>query len=244
MTYRFLRRTAGLLGLQALCVPLCHAALMGYTNQSDFLTAISSGYSAPHVTNFESVAGGTIIPSGTTVEGTTFTYSLGTDANGNPVQMQVGPATDFSFDTTSSPNYLGTTADGGFLSGDQFTMTFAQPVLAVGLFVISGGSNLDGDYTLSITQGSVGSSALTDSTFGTLGDGGNVYFLGLVESDPSKTFTSAAFSSVGGLGVPFNVDDITTAAAAASNPVPDEASTCGLLLVTFAGLIALRRRLS
>jgi len=34
--------------------------------------------------------------------------------------MQVGS----TFDTTSTPNYLGTTGDDAFLSGDQFTMMF------------------------------------------------------------------------------------------------------------------------
>ena len=233
MTMNFIHRAAGLLGLLALCFSPCRAITTGFTNQADYVSALSSGFSSLPMLNFDGLASGTLIPSGAATQGITFTYSLA----GGWV-MQVGS----TFNTTSGNQYLGTTGDDAFLSGDQFTMTFAQPVLAVGLFVISGGNNIAGDYTLSTALGSVASSGSTDSTFGTLGDGGNVYFLGLVESDPTKSFTSATFSSMGGLGVPFNIDDIATAKAKSRNAVPDEASTCAMLLGACAGLIALRRR--
>jgi hypothetical protein len=227
---------AGCLGLQALLAPLGVAQVNSFTNVADFDTAISSGFSAPQVTNFDSVASGTLIASGSAVEGTTFTYDLG----GGAFEMQVGPAGGFDFDTTSEPNYLGTTGDDSFLSGDAFTMTFAQPEQAVGLFVISGGDNLDGDYALGVTQGSAESSGTTDSTFGTLADGGNVYFIGLIEANPANSFTSATFSSVGGLGIPFNIDDISAASVASMNAVSDVAATWCQLLGALAAVAALR----
>jgi hypothetical protein len=227
---------AGCLGLQALLAPLGVAQVNSFTNVADFDTAISSGFSAPQVTNFDSVASGTLIASGSAVEGTTFTYDLG----GGAFEMQVGPAGGFDFDTTSEPNYLGTTGDDSFLSGDAFTMTFAQPEQAVGLFVISGGDNLDGDYALGVAQGSAESSGTTDSTFGTLADGGNVYFIGLIEANPANSFTSATFSSVGGLGIPFNIDDISAASVASTNAVSDVAATWCQLLGALAAVAALR----
>jgi hypothetical protein len=227
---------AGCLGLQALTAPLGNAQVNSYTNVSDFDAAIASGFNAPQVTNFDSVAAATLVPSGSGVEGTTFTYDLG----GGAFEMQVGPAGGFDFDTTSEPNYLGTTGDDSFLSGDGFTMTFAQPEQAVGLFVISGGDNLAGDYTLGVAQGSAESSGITDSTFGTLGDGGNVYFIGLVESNTANSFTSATFSSVAGIGVPFNIDDISVASVASSKAVSDVASTWSQLLGALAIVAALR----
>ncbi len=237
MTFGTILRTGVLVGLQALIFPFCMAGLVTYTNVSDFNAAVSSGFHPPHLTNFESLASATIIPTGTLAEGITFDYDLGASA----FQMQVGS----TFDTTSAPNYLGTTGDDAFLSGDQFTMTFTQAEQAVGLFVISGGIDLAGDYGLSVAQGGVASSASTDSTFGTLADGGAVYFLGLVETDASQAFTSATFTSLDGLGIPFNIDDIVTAATEfshTSHKTADESSTLGLFLSACAGLLFLRRR--
>jgi hypothetical protein len=227
---------AGCLGLQAIVAPLGNAQVNSYTNVSDFGAAIASGFNAPQVTNFDSVAAGTLIPSGSAVEGTTFTYDL----DGGAFEMQVGPAGGFDFDTTSEPNYLGTTGDDSFLSGDAFTMTFAQPEQAIGLFVISGGDNLDGDYTLGVAQGDAESSGTTDSTFGTLGDGGNVYFIGLVEANSANSFTSATFSSASGLGIPFNIDDISAASVASGGVVSDVAATWCQLLGALAVVAALR----
>ena len=118
---------------------------------------------------------------------------------------------------------------------------------AVGLFVIGAGNNFAGDYTLSVAQGGVSNSFNTDSTFGTLADGGTVYFLGLIETDPGQSFASAVLSSVSEGGFPFNVDDIVTSAGAGSGEprtVPDESSTFVLLLGVAVGLLALRRRWS
>ena len=239
MNIKLIFRTTVLLGLQAIWLPLSHATLIGYTNRSDFNSATSG---TVNTTNFDSLAAGATIASGATVEGTTFTYNLG------GFQMKVGSKNK----TTSGKNYLGTTGDDAFLSGDSFTMTFAQPVQAVGLFIIGDGSNWAGDYTLSVTQGDVSNTFALDSTFGTLSDGGTVYFLGLVESDPLQSFTSATFSSLGGFGFPFNVDDIVTASAAGNgngngdgngtHPVPDASSTLGLSLFAVVGLLAFRRR--
>jgi hypothetical protein len=230
-------RVWGLAGAALLWAPLGQAALDTYTNVSDFDAAVASGFQPISDLNFDGLASGTIIDSGSTVQGVTFTYSLG----GGAFDLQVGS----TFDTTSPPNYLGTTGDDAFLSGDAFTMTFAQPEQAVGLFVISGGIDFAGDYTLTTADGSVDNSNSTDSTFGTLGDGGAVYFLGMVETDPTKTFTSASFSSLADLGIPFNIDDIVTTVASTSvgpPPVPDGASTLELLSGACACLLALRRR--
>ena len=229
-------RALGLVGLSSLSVPLCEAGPNTYSNVSDFKAAVASGFQPISYLDFDALASGTIIPSGTTLQGVTFDYVIG----GGAFQMQVGS----TFDTTSPPNYLGTTGDDAFLSGDQFTMTFSQPEQALGLFVISGGIDYAGDYTLSTADGSVSNSGSTDSTYGTLGDGGAVYFLGLVETDPSEAFTSATFSSLPGLGIPFNIDDImtTTESSVVVPPVPDATSTLALLSGACACILRLRRR--
>ncbi len=223
-----------LVGLSAVCAPLVQASPTTYSNVSDFDAAVASGFQPLSDLNFDAMASGALIASGSTLQGVTFTYSL----DGGAFEMQVGS----TFDTTSAPNYLGTTGDDAFLSGDAFTMTFAQPQQAVGLFVISGGIDFAGDYTLSTPDGDVSNSDSTDSTFGTLGDGGAVYFLGLVETDPTKAFTSATFSSLADLGIPFNIDDIVTTTASSVVTVPEATSTCLLLVGACACVLPLRRR--
>jgi hypothetical protein len=236
MNSRFVLRAACLTGCLFAGTPFIRAALNTYTNVSDFDSAVASGFGAISDLDFDSLVSGSTLASGSTVQGITFTYTIG----GGAFDLQVGS----TFDTTSTPNYLGTTGDDAFLSGDSFTMTFATPESAVGLFVISGGIDFAGDYTLSTALGSVDNSDSTDSTYGTLGDGGAVYFLGMVETDPTMTFTSATFSSLAGLGIPFDIDDIVTTVATSSGPppLPDPASTLTLLAGACGGLFAFRRR--
>jgi len=194
---------AGVLG-----AGMAQAAVMGFTNQSDFLSAIG-GLPGQQNLDFEAQTAGNLILSGSSAGNVTFTYDFG------GFNMQVRA----DYLTTSGSNYLGTDGDGVFLAGDTFTMTFSQAVNAVGLFVISGEIIYAGDFSLSTGAGSVMNSDLTDSTFGTLSDGGQVFFLGLADLD--QAFTSATFASgLQGGDFLFNVDDIRTASATASVPEP------------------------
>lgn len=237
MKLRLLLPAASLVGLTALLVSRASAQVSTYTNVSDYAAAAgTAGYTTVD-SNFDSLPSGMLLPSGTTVQGITFTYPP-TDFGGFTLQVDSG------FDSTSAPNYLGTTGDGSFLSGDEFTMTFAHPEEGIGLFVISGGINIAGDYTLSVAQGSALSSGTTDSTFGTLGDGGNVYFLGLIEDNPANSFTTATFSSLnGGYGIPFNVDDISVLQVGGAQPVADGESALALWFGSIMALVCFRLKL-
>jgi hypothetical protein len=187
---------------------MAQATVVGYTDQADFLAAIS-GLPGQQNQGFDAQTAGNLIPSGASAGNVTFTYGFG----GFAIQV----LNDYL--TTSGSNYLGTDGDGIFLAGDAFTMTFSQAVNAVGLFVISGEIIYAGDFSLSTGAGSVMNSDLTDSTFGTLSDGGQVFFLGLADLD--QAFTSATFASgLQGGDFLFNVDDIRTASATASVPEP------------------------
>jgi hypothetical protein len=246
MTFRILQCASGLAGLLALCVPLClSAGPTGYTDVTSFDSAVSSGFQALTAANFEDIPSGTLIPNGTNVGGgVTLSYT--------PLFSNFEMDVVSGLDTTSAPNYLGSTTTGGptsefdaFITGDQVTLTFAHPEQAVGLFVIDDSSNSDeaGAYTLAAAGGTVSNTTSTDTTFGTLADGGNVFFLGLVETDPTMAFTGATFSSDASFGVPFNLDDlVTTSATAATGKVPDESPTLCLVLGAGAALLALRRR--
>jgi hypothetical protein len=207
------------------------AAIVAYESRSDFETAISGLIST--TVDFDSASFGQTIPSGSTFDGITFTYSL-TDLGGDPLTMVV----DDFFDTTSSPNYLGLQTTSGdfvnFVSGDSFTMDFAQPVNGVGLNIIANDVLMPGDlFSLSLTLTGIGgiiTNPLAPSQ--TLPDGGQVYFLG-VTSD--QAFSSVVFGS-SGMELEFTHDDITYAVV----PLPAAIWLLGSGLV-FIGAMARRK---
>jgi hypothetical protein len=207
------------------------AAIVAYESRSDFETAISGLIST--TVDFDSASFGQIIPSGSTFDGITFTYSL-TDLGGDPLSMVV----DSFFDTTSSPNYLGLQTTSGdfvnFVSGDSFTMDFAQPVNGVGLDIIANDVLMPGDLlSLSLTLTGIGgiiTSPLAPSQ--TLPDGGQVYFLGLTSD---QAFSSVVFGS-GGMELEFTHDNITYAVV----PLPAAIWLLGTGLV-FIGAMARRK---
>jgi hypothetical protein len=183
-----------LVTLSLLSGGLATAAPIGFTERSAF-DAAAAGLSGLHTLDFESIPAG-VLPAGP-IQGITFSFSIG----------GFDPEVVDAFDTTSGTHSLGTTGDGVFLAGDSFTLTFA-PTHALGLYVIAVDEILAGDFTLAAPGGSVSSSATTDPGFpGELGDGGKVFFLGLV--DTGAAFTTVTFTSVGApADFLFNIDDI------------------------------------
>lgn len=241
MAFRINLRIAGILALQALCLPLCNATLDTYTTQASFNSAVSSGYQPLSVANFDDLAPG-VYPSPSILDGVSVAYT----PYGGGAQLEVTNA----FVTTSGFNSLGATDGDSFVNGDSLTFTFAHPEQAAGLFVITAGSNSLGDFMLSATPGSVGDSGVVDPAFASL-PGSWVYFLGLVETDPTMAFSSVTLSngSVAPGSFVFNVDDVVATSATPSGgggggggSAPDEASTLCLLVGACTGLLPLLRR--
>ena len=210
-------RTFAIAGVLVLWAGASEASLSSFTSKTAFDAAVA-GLSASQTVDFEAVASGTLLLSGTGTGGLTFTYSIA-----GPSTLQVSS----TFGTTSGTNYLGLdNPDTAFYLGDSFTIGFNRTVQAVGLYVVAGSDARAGDMELSVAGGSVANSASAD----TLVSDGQAFYLGLVESDPGLGFTSAVVRGV--VSTPnaflaFTVDDITSAVAAANVPEP---GSWGLML--------------
>lgn len=191
-----------LLGVYCGCVLACvissaNAATTFYDSQANYLNAL--GGTAITTYDFDTLAAGTLIANGDTLNDATFSYSLGPSGN-------LSILVDNSFVTTSPNNYLGTDdGSGAFVSGDRFTITFDQTMRAVGLYVISADQIFAGDFTITTNSGQSVSNATTPDI--ALIDG-DAFFIGLIEDDFSLGFNSITLSSQD-YGFLFNVDDIT-----------------------------------
>jgi len=179
---------------------VAHAAPQFFTSQASFLAAVAGFQNVQSIT-FENLAAGTLLPSGTTLNGSsdniTLTYSIG------GFSAKVANA----FSTTSPSNSLGLTGgDEAFKGGDLLTMTFSRKLHALGLFVI-GEDIAGGDLTLSVLDGNVSNGAVDPNV---TVSGGQVFFLGVIDTNG---FTSAVLSSRAEDYV-FNVDGITTGSPA------------------------------
>lgn len=208
-----------------------NAATTTYTDQTAFLAALSS---PANTLDFDSTAAGTLIPSGSTLGGLSFTYNFGGSSLSVTDGNQFGGGGPF--DTTSGANFLGTDNSDLLIDDDDFDLGFAASN-AIGFSVITaetpGFSLFDDDIQL--TAG--GATALLDvnSVQQTLGDGSLVFFLGLI--DDSASFTSASLSTPNSSGSFFyNLDDIVTTSAV---PLPGALWLFGSGL---AGLIAFSQR--
>jgi len=209
------------LGCLALAALPASASITTYTDSTSFQTAIS-GFTSSTV-NFDALPAGPIAQ-GTTIGGITFTSILGSGD---------GLAIQNVFDTTSPSNYLGSsdlTSVGAFFPGDRVTMNF-NPVNALGMFIITDAAPNAGDFSL-IT--SLGTALNAAAPVLTLGDGGQVIFLGLTSS---STFGSATITLAPTAGELWNVDDITRGAPLPPTPEP------GTFVLMGSGFLLFFRRL-
>ncbi|MGB0838781.1 MAG: hypothetical protein ACPGXL_01510 [Chitinophagales bacterium] len=175
------------------------AQVTSYTQRNAFNTATTN---TTETLNFDSQVSNTIIPSGSsltvgaTIGAATFMYSAGNVPNG-PLR------TTSDFFTSSNYNYLAATSRLDY--GDTFTLTFAQPVRAIGMYFLisSNTSVLSNAWTLTVANGSAISSTTVNA--GSNVPFAKVYFVGIQDNAgfSSVTITGSAASSL-----EFFIDDI------------------------------------
>jgi hypothetical protein len=190
---------------------------MGFTSRAAFEAALPS---APINLGFDSLAAGTIIPNGGTVGELTFHYDV---LAGFGVNMMVSDV----YETTSPPNFLGTDDGDVFQDGDDFEMSFDRRH-AIGLSLISADPLIDDDFRLTAGGLTVGLDA--SAVQQTLSDGGQVFFLGIIDTTPVSSALLET-SHTPGTYFFYNVDDITATAA-----VPEPSS---LAIAAIGGLVLL-----
>lgn len=221
------------------CVATSAQAVSTYFDQANFLGALGGSETT---IDFESETAGTTYPSGSIIDGATFTFPMSDTL-----------LIDDFVATTSPDNYLGLSGDFAFYGGDTFSVDFnlGQPLRAVGLYVIgeifdsgevdsAGGAvlepvNIAADFTLTTDSGaSVSNAAVPDLM---LFDGA-AFFIGLIADNPGEYFDTFTLTSVMENFV-FNVDDISVASSVSPIPVPAAVWLFGSALL---GLIGFGRR--
>ena len=194
-----------------------NAALTSYSDWASFNAALPTG---SQTLDFDSLSYGTIISDGESVDGITFSYNFG------GIQIMVSDI----FDTTSSPNFLGTN-DGDILQdGDNLSISFAASN-SVGMYFITADEMYDNDIIISTKSGSAG---LVASEYLALIDGSKAFFVGLI--DDTGSFTSADISTIGGGYFLYNLDDITISPV----PIPGAFS---LMFSALFGVFCIKKKL-
>lgn len=172
----------------SLVVPSTVAAQATYTSHSAFLAALGG---APQVESFDYLARDTRIAAGTTIGGVTFTsFPVGTSGRVDAKYLHLGThglgvhdPYDASFDY--------------FAPDETFSVSFATPVRAVGIFVNALPSPA-GSFGI-VTPVGTAASAATYSL-------GGLYFVGLLST---TTFTTATIGGLSGSGASgFTVDQL------------------------------------
>jgi len=171
-----------------------------YTDQAAFSAALP-GIST--TVDFDSATADALIPSGSSVDGITFSYAL------DGTKLKVSTQSSNNYSTTSGSQFLGSDDADIFQDGDTITLLFA-PVSAIGLYLISNDALEDNDISLN-AGGITASLVATEMQSAPLSDGSSVHFLGII--DAATPFSTATIMTPGNGEFLFNVDDIVTALA-------------------------------
>jgi len=225
-----LRSTRVLAGAVTTLLTLAAAAVADVTPITDpaaFQAAVPTG-STVETVDFEDVAAGTVVPSGSALGGITWSHSIA----GGTIDLAVGSG----LPTTSGVHFLGLDAanvqDRQIQHGDAFELLL-PPARAFAMTGVSGDPLLADDVLLVTDQGSAGNAPVP---LGTTRDGGLVYFVGLVAEAPFQEVRVRYGDPAGAVAFLYTVDDLVVARASVLE-IPTLGTTGLLLLVSLlAGL--------
>lgn len=214
--------------------PFVGAAPMAYTSSTAFFAALPS---PAQILSFDTLTAGSLINSDDTLAGITFSYDFGVFDSGpnigQPLRLAVTDGDQFGgggpFDTTSSPNFLGTNDADVLQDGDEFSISFG-PSTAIGMYFLSADTLFDDDITLDAAGETA--SLIAADVEQTLPDGTDVFFLGVI--DAAQEFTSAEIKNIGGGFFLYNVDDIVTTSRSVSIPASWALLLCGSIALAVA----------
>ncbi|MDR3619416.1 MAG: hypothetical protein P4L85_08705 [Paludisphaera borealis] len=218
---RRLMATAALIGLGIVSAERADAAVTTYTSSAAFTAGL--GGLAVATENYSGFTAGNVINAGDSFNG--LTYSAFT---AGPSGTLLGGDITSLYNSFSGLSLGGRQSGGAqfFFGGDSFTVTFATPVNALGIFFNVNPNS--GNYGISTSVGNAvtGSAGYDTSTF---------VFAGLIST---TSFSSATiYSTDARLGV-YNIPEIVTAAV----PEPS-ALAMGLLgMVSMGGAVLRSRR--
>jgi hypothetical protein len=206
MMYRKLLRTLGLLAISCLSstVEVSHAVSTStFTHSADFFAALGG---APLVTEtYESLPLNSLIAAGSTVGQFTYsTFPAGTQGRIDNFYNRIG-AQSLAADRPGNPTL------NFFVPGESFSVVFAVPANAVGVFFNANPTPGDGDLFIAASVGLAGTGGPATNY-----DVSTLFFAGLISDTP---FTSAVIGSLGaGQGSSFNVDNLSF------SPTPEPAT--------------------
>ncbi|AMV39969.1 PEP-CTERM sorting domain-containing protein [Planctomyces sp. SH-PL62] len=209
------------------CVGLWTSAASSATittyNRAAFQTALSGGTLSGQ--DFDSLAAGTVLG---TLDGVTYGAS-----GGNPI------VTD-SYLTSTTPNGLGSTSVGYFLSSESATFTFATAITAFAIDINTFAA-FEGAYTATLNLGDV-----VSSRFDVFPNTSTGQFLGFTSDVAFTSVTISAVADPGsGATYAYTLDSLVYGeAAAVAVPEPSSLVLCGLASFVGCGVWARRRRVA
>jgi hypothetical protein len=221
-----------LLGILLVWANCSTATLLSFTDQGAFAAAISGATSQS--IHFDNVSAGTVLNNTASFENVQFMFE---DENGLAANAQISD----TFATTSGTNALGLNDNFSqtFISGSSIELLFSTTIHAIGLFITAspGDMGFADDAILSAGNALVSNAEVAAQI---LVDGGEVFFLGLIDS---AGFSSATIASVCCGFFEFTLDDIQYATfSGPSTAVPAPATWPLLLIALLCSFIPWKKR--
>jgi hypothetical protein len=195
------------------------AAQTAYSSSAAFFAALSG---ASVTEGYESYATNTLFPAGSSANGITYTaFPAGVLAGRvDDLYNRIGDRS-LAADRDNDP-----ATEDFFLAGESFTVSFVQPIYAIGIY-FNIQQSPDNSVFISTPVGSASSGGATY-------DQSTLYFVGLISP---TAFSTATIGALANAGSGYNVDDLTFAVSAVPEP-----STVLLLAGGLAALGGLVRR--